>query len=577
MKAVRRGVATFLAVLAVTLVAHPASAQETESEPVPVEHYIVGGVTAAPGSWPGMVALVRESPSGLTQVCGGTLIRADLVLTAAHCLDGYANAGQIRVLLGRTDLSLPGGELISVSNAIVHPQWSTALWRHDLMVLQLSQPSSRPTVPMVTRGSEPNWLSAPTGRLVGWGAINAQGTSTSSQLKELTVTGRSDDECVSRVLTYFVGGDLCVEAPTQGPCLGDSGGPFMASVGGSQRIAGVISRGPNPQTIGCGNAPAILTRVAAYTDWIYQSTLSAGTTRTSGPDRYATAAALSGRFDSLAPVVYLVTGEAFPDAVTAAAVAGSARGPVLLTMRDELPAATRAELARLQPQRLVVVGGRSAISDRVASEAAEWAGVAPTRLAGSDRYSTAAILAADAYPAGADVAYLTVGTAFPDAVASGPVAGGAAAGPVLLTEPGRLPAPTRERLQALAPNRVVILGGGSAVTSAVETELAALLPGVQLQRIAGSDRFATSAALSSASFAPGVPVVYVATGLAFPDALATGPVAVLNGAPVLLIDGPRIPQSVIDEIRRLQPARIEVLGGTGAVSLDAMWRLDGLR
>jgi putative cell wall-binding protein len=571
MRAVRRAVATLIAVLALAFSAHPAAGDD--AAPLPVEHYIVGGTTSAPGAWPGMVALVATTPSGLEQVCGGTLIRADLVVTAAHCTDAFPSASQIQVLLGRTDLTVSGGELVQASSVITHPEWSPVLWRNDLSIIRLSEPSGRTPVPFLTRASEPNWAVAPGGTVVGWGATNASGTTSSPQLKELSVSVLSDDECVGRVRTYFVGGDLCVEAPTQGPCPGDSGGPFMAPVGGSQRLAGIISRGPVP----CGNGPSIVTRVAAYADWIYQSTMSASTTRTAGPDRYTTAAALSARFESLVPVAYLVTGEAFPDAVTAAAVAGRLGGPVLLTERDQLPPATRAELARLQPMRLVVVGGRGAISDQVVSAAADWAGVAPTRLAGADRYSTAAALAADAYPAGADTVFLTVGTSFPDAVASGPVAGGPNGGPVLLTEAGSLPAPTRDRLVALSPSRVVILGGNSAVNPAIETELASLLPGVVLQRIAGSDRFATSAALSSSAFAPGVPVVYVATGLAFPDALASGPLAVRSGAPVLLVDGPRLPQSVADEIRRLQPGRIEVLGGGNAVPLDTMWRLDGLR
>jgi secreted trypsin-like serine protease len=572
MGAVRRTLATLLAALALTLSAAPAAAHDS-SAPDPVEPYIVGGVLASPDTWPGMVALVTETSLGLMQFCGGTLVRADLVLTAAHCTEDFlADPGRIEVLIGRTDLQMPGGELLAVSAIVQHPSWNPATYQADISILRLGQPTTRPVVRFVTQVSEPNWVTTPAATLVGWGAVNPDGSETDSRLRELDVEVLSDQQCVQSVATYQVGIDLCAGAPSTGACFGDSGGPMMTTTGGTARLAGVISRGPSR----CGNAPSIVTRVAAYADWIYQSTLSGATTRTSGPDRYTTAAALSSRFQPDVAVAYLVTGEAFPDAVTAAAVAGAAGGPVLLARRDELPDATRSELARLRPQRLVVVGGRGAISDAVAQAAGTAAGVGATRLSGPDRYATAAALATDANPSGAATVHLTVGTSFPDAVASGPVAGGPAGGPVLLTEAGSLPAATRQALDALAPTRVVILGGASAVGPAVETELAALLPGVQLQRIAGADRFATSAALSASTFSPGVPVVYVATGMAFPDALASGPVGVLDGAPVLLLDGARIPPSVAAEIRRLQPGRIEVLGGTSAVPLDTMWRLDGL-
>src|SRR5690242_19290904 len=62
-------------------------------------------------------------------------------------------------------------------------------------------------------------------------------------------------------------------------------------------------------------------------------------------------------------------------------------------------------------------------------------------------------------------------------------------------------------------------------------------------RIAGSDRFATAAAVAHASFSPGVPVAFVATGMAFVDALAAGPAAAHRGGPVLLVGQKTLPAS----------------------------------
>lgn len=85
-------------------------------------------------------------------------------------------------------------------------------------------------------------------------------------------------------------------------------------------------------------------------------------------------------------------------------------------------------------------------------------------------------------------------------------------------------------------------------------------------RISGNDRFFTAAAVSAASFAPGVPVAYVAVGTNFPDALAGGPAGAADGGPVLLTHTNTLPQPTIDELDRLNPGAIVILGGTVAVS-----------
>ncbi len=72
--------------------------------------------------------------------------------------------------------------------------------------------------------------------------------------------------------------------------------------------------------------------------------------------------------------------------------------------------------------------------------------------------------------------------------------------------------------------------------------------GPEMQRLSGADRYATAAAVSAASFSPGVPVAYVATGANFPDALAAGAAAAERGGPVLLVTGSAIPASTAAEL-----------------------------
>lgn len=96
--------------------------------------------------------------------------------------------------------------------------------------------------------------------------------------------------------------------------------------------------------------------------------------------------------------VYIATGLNFPDALGAAAAGGVAMGPVLLVQTNSIPAETLAELNRLAPNKIVIVGGTAVVSDTVKA-ALEGLAFGPnvTRLAGTNRYDTAAKLSADVF------------------------------------------------------------------------------------------------------------------------------------------------------------------------------------
>jgi len=195
------------------------------------------------------------------------------------------------------------------------------------------------------------------------------------------------------------------------------------------------------------------------------------------------------------------------------------------------------------------------------------------RLAGATRFDTAAAISQAAFPDGAGVVYVATAYAFPDALVGGPAAM-RAGGPILLTTSDRLPAATAGELTRLHPSRIVTLGGEGAVSARVATELARYAPSVT--RLAGPDRFATAAAISAASWDPGVPVAYVASGLTFPDAVTGAPAAAKEGAPLLLTLPDRLPSVTTAELTRLNPDRIVVLGGEAAVSAAVEAELAGL-
>jgi putative cell wall-binding protein len=188
--------------------------------------------------------------------------------------------------------------------------------------------------------------------------------------------------------------------------------------------------------------------------------------------------------------------------------------------------------------------------------------LATQREAGADRYATAAALSAATFPPGVAVAYVASGADHADALAGGPAAAADGA-PLLLVEPDRVPAVVAAELARLAPTRVVVLGGPEAVSDAVVRTLGAT-------RISGADRYTTAAAISAATFDPGVPVAYLATGREFADALAGGAAAAVAGGPVLLTGRDALPSPTATELARLRPKRLVVLGGTAAVADAAL-------
>jgi putative cell wall-binding protein len=96
-----------------------------------------------------------------------------------------------------------------------------------------------------------------------------------------------------------------------------------------------------------------------------------GFRRVWGADRYATAAALSAAvFPADIHRVYIATGENFPDALAGATAASRDAAPLLLVRRDLIPAATAAELVRLKPRQIVILGGTGVVSASVATQLA---------------------------------------------------------------------------------------------------------------------------------------------------------------------------------------------------------------
>ncbi|MCO8128506.1 cell wall-binding repeat-containing protein [Acidimicrobiia bacterium EGI L10123] len=277
-------------------------------------------------------------------------------------------------------------------------------------------------------------------------------------------------------------------------------------------------------------------------------------------DRYGTAArAALDAFPDGADVAVLASGEDFADALAAAPLAAAYDAPILLSARDVLPDSTRDTLAYLGVADVLVMGGPDAVSHDVTNSL--HVDYQVSRVAGDDRYATAARAALDAFPGGTNVAVLASGEDFPDALAAAPLAAVYDA-PILLTGRDQMPDVTRDLLAELNVADVLVMGGPDAVSHDVTNSLHV---DYQVSRVAGADRYET-AVTASLDWTDGANVVVLASGEDFPDALAAAPLAAFFDAPILLTGRDALPDVTRDRLAELNVADVLVMGGPEAVS-----------
>jgi putative cell wall-binding protein len=309
---------------------------------------------------------------------------------------------------------------------------------------------------------------------------------------------------------------------------------------------------------------ALLVAAAALSQPPPAQAAGASISRLWGSDRYATAAAISRAvFAPGVSAAYIATGANFPDSLAAGPAASLRRAPILLSSPGGLPEATRVELARLRPATIVILGGTGVVSSDVEAQLRGYTGGGVSRLAGPDRFATAAAISSAHFGPGAPVAYIASGRGFPDALSAG-AAAAALGGPVLLVEQAIIPSAIQAELARLRPARIVVAGGVAVVSDAVLTALRAYTSG-SVTRQWGPDRYATAAAISAAAF-PSAASVHLATGLNFADAVAGVPAAALGGGPLLLASTGALPQATYAELERLDASEVTLLGGTAALS-----------
>jgi putative cell wall-binding protein len=318
--------------------------------------------------------------------------------------------------------------------------------------------------------------------------------------------------------------------------------------------------------------------------------------RIAGSNRYDTAARVDARFGT-APGVVVANGTTAKggfDALAANYLAGQRSAPIVLTEADAIPpyavAAVQAALQGTSSPTIDVLGAKDSVSDFVVQQLVAAAATVTDaeatvrRTAGSDRYVTAALAAQAGQTVGAvrfgadepavKTAILASGQVNADALAAGPLSD-AWGLPVLLTGPDTLPQATRDAIAALGIGQLLVLGGTDRISEQVVAQaVAAGVSADQVRRIAGSNRFDTSAQLYAfardAMIGPdgqhygagsgSGDTAYLANGLTgFPDALAAGPLAAQHENVLLTVEPSTLPAPVDAFLRAHRSGLVHVI------------------
>lgn len=303
---------------------------------------------------------------------------------------------------------------------------------------------------------------------------------------------------------------------------------------------------------------------------LFALSLSGDVTRLSGNDRYETAVKIAeDGWGAEATEVILTTGQNFPDALAAGPLANQLDAPILLTTKNQLPNSVLNFLYKSDATKVTIIGGTDAVSSNVEKFLVKDLGLEVDRIAGKDRFDTAAKIAdhVDNY-LGESTAYVVNGWNFPDALSIAPVAASQGA-PILLVDSKSIPAATAAKLKGY--DQKFVIGGKAVVSDSIVSQLKAT-------RIAGNDRYETSVSVAEYFFDSEFMnhTAYIATGTNFADALTGSVNASFYGAPVLLTPPTSLYPGIKEYALNSDTLWFTILGGPNAVSYKVeqeLWNL----
>lgn len=283
--------------------------------------------------------------------------------------------------------------------------------------------------------------------------------------------------------------------------------------------------------------------------------------RIKGENRYETSLEVSKKAFSSSEKVYLVSGEKFPDALTAASLTAEGDGPIVL-VNDKNINKILSEVERLGAKEIVFVGGGS-ISDANKNKVKEFAkahAATISEIVGKDRYETAVKVANQAIAKLGNKGKVIIadGRNYPDAVSIAPYASKEGI-PVLLVNGNNVSKEVKNFLNKNNIKEAIIVGGNKAVGKDVEKLFK------KVTRIEGSNRYETSKKIAEKFFA-NTNDVFMASGEAFADSLSVSYYAGKKNTPVVLTKSNRLDASTRKYMENNINKNYYVIGGEEALT-----------
>ncbi len=219
---------------------------------------IVNGTPASATDAPWQVSL----QDGSGYYCGGSILDATTIVTAAHCVEGETAAGTT-VRAGVTDSSDSSGQDVRVASITSHPDYA-ATGVGDIAVIKLAEPLTfNERVQPIAPASRAEIAAADTAVTSGWGAVGETDTDSPNQLLSATVPLVDDATCNAQLGTDAAG-EVCAGGTGTDSCYGDSGGPLVVQTADGPKLAGVVSWGDE-----CGgDTPGVYAEVPNYIDFL---------------------------------------------------------------------------------------------------------------------------------------------------------------------------------------------------------------------------------------------------------------------------------------------------------------------